>query len=614
LQGETQATYDWALAAPTGSAATFTDATNQNPYFTPDIAGTYVVTITDLGDTAIRTLNIYAGTWKGAVSGQDANGRPLSADCVMCHDGNTAPDKFTDWKESGHAEIFTNNLDTSTHYGEGCFACHTVGYNTDVSNKGFDDSIDYQSFLNAGLLNVPGDNWTTVLNSFPSTAQKANIQCENCHGPNQTPVHNQPFTDHNADKIASRVNLSSEVCGTCHGEPTRHARFQQWQESGHGNLELAARRGTRSTCTSCHSANGFITWSKLNFDATASEDGLTAPTVDTVEPISCVACHDPHKQGTTSGEPNTATVRVTGTTPELRSGVIATGVGRGAVCMVCHNSRRGPYNTSLRGEYYGGLPEMEDRTPHYGTQSDVLMGENAFFTEPGDRAAHSLYITDTCTTCHMVKTDPPAELSNNLAGTNHTFEASKAICSSCHLNIVAADVQDGVTTGLASMATAIINAVIADIVAIAANVNVTGVILDYDDEATTHTIINDSGVAANTIASAVLTSRHSFDFTLGDGTVVTSGLDDMALWQDLNTDGIVDAGEVTEGDTNGEGLADSKITLADTVTEITTNGQNIAKANWNHSLLVYDGSLGVHNPSYVNKIISKTIIALTPSP
>jgi hypothetical protein len=242
------------------------------------------------------------------------------------------------------------------------------------------------------------------------------------------------------------------------------------------------------------------------------------------------------------------------------------------------------------------------------------MGENAFFTEPGGRAAHSLYIADTCTTCHMVETDPPAELSNNLAGTNHTFEASKAICSSCHLNIVAADVQDGVTTGLASMATAIIDAVIADIVAIAANANVAGVILDYSSSDTTHVIINNSGAAANTIASAVLTSRHSFDFTLEDGTEVTSGLDDMALWQDLDTDGIVDAGEVTEGDTNGEGLADSEITLADTVTTITTNGQNIAKANWNHALLVYDGSLGVHNPSYVNKVITKTLLALTPAP
>jgi hypothetical protein len=69
---------------------------------------------------------------------------------------------------------------------------------------------------------------------------------------------------------------------------------------------------------------------------------------------------------------------------------------------------------------------------------------------------------------------------------------------------------------------------------------------------------------------------------------------------------------VTQGDTNGDGLVDSAITLADTLTTITTNGQNIAKARWNFELLVEDSSLGVHNPSYVNKIITKTLLALTP--
>jgi hypothetical protein len=88
----------------------------------------------------------------------------------------------------------------------------------------------------------------------------------------------------------------------------------------------------------------------------------------------------------------------------------------------------------------------------------------------------------------------------------------------------------------------------------------------------------------------------------------------MALWQDLNADGIVDVAEVTQGDTNGHGLVDSANTLADTVTVITTNGQNIAKARWNWELLVEDMSLGVHNPSYVNKIITKTLLALTPAP
>ena len=49
----------------------------------------------------------------------------------------------------------------------------------------------------------------------------------------------------------------------------------------------------------------------------------------------------------------------------------------------------------------------------------------------GQRSKHSL-VTDTCTGCHMVLSPPPAEFSRNLAGTNHEFEASMAICGDCH--------------------------------------------------------------------------------------------------------------------------------------------------------------------------------------
>ena len=130
LHGKTQDSYDWTLGRPAGSSATLTDATTQSPYFVPDSSGTYMVTVTDTTGEADAdvTLEIIAGTWQGAVSGQGADGRPLAANCTGCHDGNTAPDTFSDWRLTGHAEIFTDNLNTSTHYGDNCFACHTVGY------------------------------------------------------------------------------------------------------------------------------------------------------------------------------------------------------------------------------------------------------------------------------------------------------------------------------------------------------------------------------------------------------------------------------------------------------------------------------------------------------
>ena len=40
-------TYDWSLAPPATSSSTLVDAQSQNPYFTPDVLGEYVVTVTD---------------------------------------------------------------------------------------------------------------------------------------------------------------------------------------------------------------------------------------------------------------------------------------------------------------------------------------------------------------------------------------------------------------------------------------------------------------------------------------------------------------------------------------------------------------------------------------
>ncbi|MHC4917260.1 MAG: hypothetical protein ACYTGB_17420, partial [Planctomycetota bacterium] len=138
MYGKTQAMWAWALTgAPSGSAASLMDADTQSPEFTPDRPGLYTVTEASSGES----VEIYAGTWRGVIVGQDANGRPVSdGACVGCHNpsGFPATDKFTPWAQTGHAEIFTNNLNNSTHYGESCFGCHTVGFDRQAENGGID--------------------------------------------------------------------------------------------------------------------------------------------------------------------------------------------------------------------------------------------------------------------------------------------------------------------------------------------------------------------------------------------------------------------------------------------------------------------------------------------
>jgi hypothetical protein len=442
LQGKEQLSYDWVLTGPVASNATLTDATSRNPYFTPDIPGLYELDVTDQAAAGTVTVQVYSGTWRGVIVDQDIDGRPVAdGSCTSCHDDDFAADKFTPWMQTGHAEILTNNLNTSTHYGPNCFPCHSVGFDPEIDNDGFDDAPDYQAFLDAGLLNNPGDNWTTMLEDFPDAAQLANIQCENCHGPQRSNAHGfaGPLGE-------PRVDLSSDVCAVCHGEPLRHARFQQWQLSAHANYELAIDEGDSGNCSRCHTGNGFLTWLPILLDDDPNTDPLDDITVnwtlDETHPQTCATCHDPHAIGTTSGGNTNATVRISGDTPPLIAGFQVNGAGGGAICMTCHNSRRGLRNDDTFDDFFGTSEAA--RAPHGSAQTDVLMGQNAYLIPVGVPGGHGL-VEDTCVECHMRATPPPDILSYNQGGTNHTFFAATDICGDCHSpRLLAEDVQDGI--------------------------------------------------------------------------------------------------------------------------------------------------------------------------
>ena len=135
----------------------------------------------------------------------------------------------------------------------------------------------------------------------------------------------------------------------------------------------------RTSCAGCHTGQGFLQWYKQlanvgggrkvgsrtldattlanlgwNSTGTLTSSGATVirdaavPGVVTkanVQPQTCAVCHDPHDEGTVTtavpGGINNAKVRVTDNTSLLPGGFIANGVGRGALCITCHNSRNG---------------------------------------------------------------------------------------------------------------------------------------------------------------------------------------------------------------------------------------------------------------------------------
>jgi hypothetical protein len=550
------------------------DASSQNPTFTPDVPGHYTVEVDQEGTKELVAMSVYAGTWMGIIVGQDENGRPVSdSSCLGCHNDRVAPDEFTPWAQTGHAEIFTDNLNTSTHYSSACFSCHMVGYDPTADNDGVDEADDFQAFLDSGLLNNPGDNWTTVLAQFPDTARKANIQCENCHGPQVGGAH---LPDNPEGE--PRVSLSSTVCGSCHGEPLRHGRYQQWQLSGHANYELAISEGESGSCARCHTANGFLAWLPVLTGEVAGDplaDVEVTWTPEETHPQTCATCHDPHAIGTTTGEPTNATVRISGDTPPLIAGFTATDVGRGAICMTCHNSRRGLKNdNNFNSEVYG--TSEASRAPHLGPQADVLMGQNLYLVEPGQRANHSktANVQDTCVTCHMEATPPPADLAYDLGGTNHTFYASPTICQSCHPGLDASDFQGPIQQKMHDLETQLESSFyhFFDAQIEAGNTIAVG---------SQATITDVTDIAEIQLAES--RGRQALTITYADTTVVGPTA--------VNSINVVPpAGEPYE--------------IYNAINPL------VIKSFWNLLMLEADGSFGVHNPSLAFQVLDRSIRGL----
>jgi hypothetical protein len=146
------------------------------------------------------------------------------------------------------------------------------------------------------------------------------------------------------------------------------------------------------------------------------DEKIEAPSVDEVEPITCVACHD-----VKSDLPRMLRVRGVEHIPSM--GTIPIEAGASAVCLRCHNSQVDPAD-----------PDAVARrlAPMQGAQSDLFYGSGAMGARDELPQHASVAV---CTDCHM-KT-PDAGLEGAAGG--HTFlvrarggRANLAACSGCH--------------------------------------------------------------------------------------------------------------------------------------------------------------------------------------
>jgi hypothetical protein len=308
----------------------------------------------------------------------------------------------------------------------------------------------------------------------------------------------------------------------------------------------------------------------LGEDGDVADSVEVAWTPDESHPQTCVACHDPHSVGTTTGVTTDSTARIYGDTPLLLAGFIAEDVANGAICMTCHNTRRGLRNDDT---WVDTVAEGDTaRAPHPGAQADVLMGQNAYFVAVGTPGNHALTanVEDTCVTCHMELTPPPDDLAYNQGGSNHTFFARDDICLDCH-GFGAEAVQPAVQANLDELQGLIEDAILALMDELLAAGNT----IDLDGLAT----ITDISEVADVVFGETH-GRQGIAVTLADSTEL-----EMVRVTDVD---ILDGGE-SIGDLYD--FADDRL----------------AKSGWNYNLIHSDESLGGHNPTFTNAVLGASI-------
>ncbi|WP_248355758.1 carboxypeptidase regulatory-like domain-containing protein [Anaeromyxobacter oryzae] len=610
----------WSLTAvPGGSSAALDDATSRTPSFVADVAGEY-----DLSESA-GALILRAGSWRGMIAGGSGDTVAVESDCTLCHQGTIAPDVFTPWRSTGHATQLTRGIDgkLGASYSASCVECHSVGYDTGAFNGGFDDAATAAGWtFPTALLST---NWEEMLATAPTVARLANVQCESCHGPQNSVAHTLTWVNGVSTPFLSpRVSYAAEACAPCHGSGAHHI-YSEWATPaapdasgvamGHSNRTAATTIGSGPTglnasCGRCHTAQGYGLYVGLLLQGKVALNSVPASvlaqvTAANAEPVTCSACHDPHD----ATNPNQ--LRLYGDTPLLPSGFAGHGLGKGAVCVSCHNSRNGVQTGSDAltylhedGEPYNAGNPTGYSAPHQACQGDVFAGRNAYFLGASlPMTSRHAAVQDTCVGCHM-ELQPEGYLAHGApARSGHLFrildQDRAALCSGCHgSNVDGEGIQAQVEAQLDSLAAALGAAAKARMNAIAGGVIR---VRAWDGATDLYSSTSASNVAVDVVANPV--SSVGVEEIHGQvGLVVTLTTPVTIPFVDASGQ---PAGSKTMS-TFGVQLGALKDGQATPAVLYGLTG-NFVRAGWNYFLVHGDASKGLHNPSFVTAVLNASV-------
>ena len=209
------------------------------------------------------------------------------------------------------------------------------------------------------------------------------------------------------------------TCVACHSESHRAPINASYDLSGHAAGGAVGYAGGRSSCTYCHSNEGFIDWM----------EGMPAVNRTDQTPISCTACHSKHSTFDFENDGHDYAVRNYDPVTLMTDASVTIDYGDlSNLCANCHQPRRtepindGNDEFTVTSSHWG---------PHYGFQVALLegiqgahiVGSVAYPTPQS--ATHRTGAS--CTSCHM------AETTDGTDGA-HTWNTSINGCNNCHSN------------------------------------------------------------------------------------------------------------------------------------------------------------------------------------
>jgi hypothetical protein len=599
-----QTKWAWTLdvSGAAGSKAALDDATKQFPSFTPDVAGSYIL------KESGKTITVYAGTWTGEM---DPGGQASQDTCTGCHNGGIAPDAFTPWKKTKHYSAAQRKMDggDGAFFPRSCMTCHVVGDSPVAANNGFDD-VEKSDGYKYPAKAQPG-NWDDLQKNHPKVGQLAGIQCESCHGPQNSKGH--------AKATGGRRSWDTAVCASCHEEKPHHYFPSQWEGTGHSDLKLAldeatweGRGTTINHCGRCHSAQGY---SQYTDQLQAGNTGvltkdLKAPAADNsnlvdqtwatdhglvraaVQPVTCSACHDPHDAT------NPAQLRIYDKAPAgLPNGMGAiANAGSGMLCMSCHNTRNGEHT-----DFVAKPGATSFSASHAPAQTDVLYGFNAYWMPRYTPSAH-LAVEDTCVGCHVkIPTAAQAAAKESI---NHAFKTDTTICSSCHADGVNGE---ALQASFDSSITALGNQIIKqELATVQLKLNADGSIMvsawNSDPK------LGDYYTAKFALTTLPASVEH-FEVHGQMGWIwhMANAISPAPVLVDANNNPVqVNGQNVVLGN-----LKDLYVRAGDVydktgATRLYNGASDLMLASWNYWLIKHDGTKGIHNPNFFSQVIAVT--------